>query len=100
MRPLVFCTDLYTSEDWYGHSPASVAFIAGREPDEVHVMLTRTHNGGWSVWVWGSDDCHMENDFRGRGKAWECYQDVVGLADVTRDALKLRGFMMNRMEIK
>jgi hypothetical protein len=42
----------------------------------------------------------MENDFRGRGKAWECYQDVVGLADVTRDALKLRGFMMNRMEIK
>ena len=100
MRELAFCIEHYTSEDWYNTPPASVAFIAGWEPDDVHVALTRTHNGGWSIWVWGSDDYHMEKDFRGRGKAWECYQDVVDLADVTRDALKSRGFMMNRMEWK
>jgi hypothetical protein len=48
---------------------------------------------GWRVFVWGADECGMENDFKDNDEAWECFCDVIKLEYVTMKALKERGFI-------
>lgn len=82
----------HTSEDWF----PSYKMDGGRT-SLVEVCFTQTGPnppiaGDWRVCVWGGDDCGMERDFSSETEAWNCFLQVIGLKDVTRAALKERGF--------
>lgn len=81
-----------TSESWF---PSYT--IDGGKSLLVEVRFTQTGphppaDGDWRVCVWGGDDCGMERDFSNEEEAWNCFLQVIGLQDVTRAALKDRGF--------
>jgi hypothetical protein len=87
-----------TSDDWYGSYKLRTAYTGNTEQMLVTVSFCQTGpnpptNGDWRVCVWGNDDCGMELDFNDAAKAWQCFQDVIQLEDVTFESLKERGFI-------
>ena len=81
-----------TSENWF----PSYKMDGGKKL-LVKVCFTQTGpnpptHGDWRVCVWGGDDCGMERDFSNEAEAWNCFLQVIGLEDVTRAALRGRGF--------
>lgn len=92
--------DVYkkTTDDWCP-SYSLFWYEAGHEREKVVSVTfcqTGQHppiDGDWRVCVWGSDDCGMERDFQKENEAWCCFLEVIGLEDVTMDALKERGFV-------
>lgn len=83
-----------TTDDWCG------SYIMRGWPEDkmlVEVSFCQTGpnppiKGEWRVCAWGNDDCGMERDFTSESEAWVCFLEVIGLDDVTRVALKARGF--------
>ena len=47
----------------------------------------------WRVCAWGEDDMGMEKDFLTEKEAWNCFLEVIGLEDVTVEALQKLGFV-------
>ena len=86
-----------TIDDWYGNYK-----IVGdkRVSDLVEVIFTQTgpnpklHQGEYRVCVWGNDDCGMEKDFEDDEElAWNCFLQVIGMVSVTKNSLKILGFV-------
>lgn len=88
-----------TTDDWHG-SYLLDNWYSGAKPGAtmlVEVSFCQTGpnppiNGEWRVCAWGNDDCGMGRDFTSESEAWVCFLEVIGLDDVTRAALKERGF--------
>lgn len=87
-----------TSDDWYP-SYSLNEYNKGIEHQKlVEVTFCQTgpnppYNGGWRVCAWGGDDCGMEKDFSDETFAWNCFLQVIGLDDVTKDKLHDMGFV-------
>lgn len=86
-----------TSDNWYGNYKIK---NDARVSDLVEVSFTvtgpdpRHHQGEFRVCVWGNDDCGMEKDFADDEElAWNCFLQVIGMKDVTKEKLKILGFV-------
>ena len=87
-----------TTDDWHPSYQLS-GWNKGIEHQKlVEVMFTQTGpnppvDGHWRVCAWGVDDFGLENDFVVERNAWDCFVEVIGLENVTMDALLDRGFV-------
>ena len=87
-----------TTDDWHPSYQLS-GWNKGVEHQKlVDVIFTQTGpnppvDGKWRVCVWGGDDCGLERDFSTESEAWACFLEVIGLEDVTMEALIERGFV-------
>ena len=89
----------YTSDDWCpSYKLVNPCWNEGENLKLVRVSFTQTgpnppSDGEWRVCAWGDDDCGMERDFTDEMAAFCCFLEVIGLYDVSMDALRERGFV-------
>lgn len=77
-----------TTSSWYPE------YTLNNKDKLVRVSFIKLRDNSWRVCAWGDDDFGLEKDFlRTQEKeAWCLFLEVIGLDDVTHQALTERGF--------
>jgi len=82
-----------TSDDWYPSYKLSNWYKGVQNKKLVEVSFIRLSIGEWLVCVWGNDDYGLEKEFSTEVVAWSTFLEIIGLEDVTIDAVLEKGFI-------